>query len=226
MWLRANKLSLNIEKIELVVFQRQNTKLNNSFKIKLDGKRLFPTSSVKYLGVLLDEHLTWSPQISHVQMRLNRAIGILSKLRYQANIHILKMVTILFLAPSYLCLPLMGSKQQRKAKQISNSPEQSTNKIAFLKQYESADPLYKNLKIIMFPDLFFFMCQLEQNKKLTTIFPGLVYIKEKHNYNIRSARKNLLDIPLCQTVLIGCNHANTNALKIGTDSRRKTQQRT
>ena len=92
MWLRANKLSLNIEKIELVVFQRQNTKLNNSFKIKLDGKRLFPTSSVKYLGALLDEYLTWSPQISHAQMKLNRAIGILSKLRYQANIHVLKTV--------------------------------------------------------------------------------------------------------------------------------------
>ena len=74
------------------MFRRQNTKLNNSFKIKLDGKRLFPTSSVKYLGVLLDEHLTWSPQISHVQMKLNRAIGILSKLRYQANIHVLKTV--------------------------------------------------------------------------------------------------------------------------------------
>ena len=58
MWLRANKLSLNIEKTELVEFQRQNTKLDNSFKIKLDRKRIFPTSSVKYLGVLVDEHLT------------------------------------------------------------------------------------------------------------------------------------------------------------------------
>ena len=92
MWLRANKLSLNTEKTELVVFRRQKAKLNNSFKIKLDGKRLFPTSSVKYLGVLLDEHLTWSPQISHVQMKLNQAIGILSKLRYQANTDILKTV--------------------------------------------------------------------------------------------------------------------------------------
>ena len=47
MWLRANKLSLNVEKTELVVFWRQNTKLNNSFKIKLDRKRSFPTTSVK-----------------------------------------------------------------------------------------------------------------------------------------------------------------------------------
>ena len=58
MWLRANKLSLNVEKTELIVFQRQNTKLNNSFKIKLDRKRPFPTTFMKYLGVLLDEHLT------------------------------------------------------------------------------------------------------------------------------------------------------------------------
>ena len=92
MWLRANKLSLNIEKTELVVFRRQNTKLNNSFKIKLDAKILFPTNSVKYFGALLDEHLTSSPQISYVQMKLNRVIGILSKLRYQANIYVLKTV--------------------------------------------------------------------------------------------------------------------------------------
>ena len=111
MWLRANKLSLNIEKTKLVVFQRQNTKLNNSFKIKLDEKRLFPTSSVNNLGVLLDEHLTWFPQISHVQMKLNRANGILSKLRHQASIDILKM-PYHSLFGTHLCLPVMGSKQR------------------------------------------------------------------------------------------------------------------
>ena len=40
------------------------------------------------------------------------------------------------------------------------------------------------------------MCQLEQNKKLASTVPGLVYTKEKHNYNTRSARKNLLDISI------------------------------
>ena len=74
MWLRANKFSVNVEKTEPIVVRRQNTKLNNSFKIKLDGKGLFPTTSVKYFDVLLDENLTWSSQISHVQMKLNRTI--------------------------------------------------------------------------------------------------------------------------------------------------------
>ena len=114
----------------------------------------------------------------------------------------------------------MGSKQQRNAKQISNSPKQSTKKIAFKNQYESADPLYKNLKIIKFQNLLrlnncLFMCQLEQNKKLAATFPGLVYTKEKHNYNTRSARKNLLDTLFAKPSLMGCNLCLCLILLIG-----------
>ena len=80
----------------------------------------------------------------------------------------------------------------------------STEKVVFKKQYESADPLYKNLKIFQLQNLlrlknYMFMCQLEQNKKLAVTFSRLVYTKEKHNYDTRSARKNLLDKSLCQT---------------------------
>ena len=53
--------SNNIERKGPAVFGRQNIKSNSSFKIKLDEKRPFPTTSVKYFGLLLDEHLTWSP---------------------------------------------------------------------------------------------------------------------------------------------------------------------
>ena len=62
------------------------------FKFKFDGKRLVPTESVKYLGVLLDEHLHWNEQVSQVKMKRNRAIGILSKLRYNANLSVLKII--------------------------------------------------------------------------------------------------------------------------------------
>ena len=57
------------------------------------------------------------------------------------------------------------------------------------------------------------MCQLEQNKKLASTFPGLVYTKEKHNYNTRSARKNLLDIPLCQTFTYGMQSCKYQCIK-------------
>ena len=84
-WLKANKLSLNVKKTELVIFRSRKLKIDNSFEFKLDGKRPVPNKSVKYLGVLLalewNEHLHWNEQISQVEMKLNCAIGILSKLR-------------------------------------------------------------------------------------------------------------------------------------------------
>ena len=44
------------------------------------------------LGVLSDEHLQWNDQIAHVKINLNHAIGILSKIRYNANPAILEVV--------------------------------------------------------------------------------------------------------------------------------------
>ena len=56
-WLRVNKLSLNVKKTELVIFRPRKLKIDHNFKFKLDSKRLVPTNSFKYLGVLNDEHL-------------------------------------------------------------------------------------------------------------------------------------------------------------------------
>ena len=79
-----------MKKTELVIFRPKKLKVNHSFRFKLDGKRLIPSHSVKYLGVLTDEHLPWSKQIVQIKMRLNRAIDMLSKLRINANFNILK----------------------------------------------------------------------------------------------------------------------------------------
>ena len=47
-WLKANKLSLNVKKTELIIFRQKEKPLDHRVKFKLNGKRLFPTSSVKF----------------------------------------------------------------------------------------------------------------------------------------------------------------------------------
>ena len=70
-WLRANKLNLNVKKTELVIFRPRKLKIDHSFKFKLHGERLIPTHSVKFLGVLIDEHLLWNKQVAQIKMKLN-----------------------------------------------------------------------------------------------------------------------------------------------------------
>ena len=50
-WLNANKIALNVGKTELVLFKPIRKKIDYALSLKLNGKRLFPTTSVKYLGI-------------------------------------------------------------------------------------------------------------------------------------------------------------------------------
>ena len=56
-WLNANKMSLNVDKTELVIFKNQRRKLDTEIKIKLNRKRLYPCQSVRYLGIKTDQNL-------------------------------------------------------------------------------------------------------------------------------------------------------------------------
>ena len=88
-WLKANKLSLNVKKTELIIFHPKKTKLDYSVKSKLNGKILNPISTVKYFGMLLDENLLWTKQVNWVKSKMSQANGIL---RYNMSLPILKIV--------------------------------------------------------------------------------------------------------------------------------------
>ena len=53
-----------------------------SLKSKLNGKRLYPANSVKYLSIKTDGNLNWHEQINNFAVKLNRANAMLSKVRH------------------------------------------------------------------------------------------------------------------------------------------------
>ena len=67
-------------------------KLDFDLKLKLNGKRIYPTKSVKYLGIKIDENLTWIDHINDIAIKLNRANAMLFKVRVFVNIKILKSI--------------------------------------------------------------------------------------------------------------------------------------
>ena len=59
-WLKANKISLSVGKTEVVLFSSKK-QLDCDLEIKLNGKRLYETDSVRCLGILIDKRLTRKP---------------------------------------------------------------------------------------------------------------------------------------------------------------------
>ena len=44
---------------------------------------------IKYLGILIDSHLTWKHHIDHIAIKISRTIGLISKLRHFVPKHTL-----------------------------------------------------------------------------------------------------------------------------------------
>ena len=91
-WLKANKISLNASKTEMLVFRDPRRKIDFDLKIKIDGKKITPSKFVKYLGIYLDNFLSWQKQEQDMRSRLSRAAGMLCKIRHYVDFDVLKMV--------------------------------------------------------------------------------------------------------------------------------------
>ena len=57
-----------------------------------NGKMLYPTNSVKYLEVKIDQHLTWKPHVDGISVKLNKENAMLSKIRYFVDQKTLKAI--------------------------------------------------------------------------------------------------------------------------------------
>ena len=63
-WLDTNKLALNLDKTNFVLFHSPQVSATELIKLKFGKKQIHQEKYVKFLGVLLDEHLTWKCHIT------------------------------------------------------------------------------------------------------------------------------------------------------------------
>ena len=110
-WRMRNKLSVNFEKSNFMVFTRKKDKFN--IQLTMEGHKLEQVSETKYLGVILDCKLNWSSHINFIRNKISRASYIISKIRYYVDLPILKMIYFSLVHPhlSY-CVTAWGGGHQ------------------------------------------------------------------------------------------------------------------
>ena len=89
-WLSANKVSLNVGKTELVVFESPRKVLLDEMKINLSGKMLNSSNLIKYLGVRIDRFLHQRDQVNSITIKLNRVNALLLTSRNYVNMKTLR----------------------------------------------------------------------------------------------------------------------------------------
>ena len=93
LWLRKNKLSLNYSKSNNMIVNGNSKKtVGDNFKLILNNSALIRASSVKYLGLHIDENLNWSVHLKYLSNQLARYSGIFYRLRDFVNVETLCML--------------------------------------------------------------------------------------------------------------------------------------
>ena len=57
----------------------------NKFKIFHHGKQLIRTTDAKYLGVIINEKLSWNPHVNEVIKNSNKTLGFIKRKFYKCN---------------------------------------------------------------------------------------------------------------------------------------------
>ena len=76
-WFKVNKLSLN--KYTLLHKKSTKTEIYGIPNLKIGGKNIENTSSIKFLAVMLDKNILWNNHVKTVESRLAKNIGLVNR---------------------------------------------------------------------------------------------------------------------------------------------------
>ena len=78
-WFQSNQLSLNVKKTHYMIFS--NCKEKTLPVVNINGCELEKVNCTKFLGVKIDNKLSWKEHIGDVKNKLMKSIGIMYKMR-------------------------------------------------------------------------------------------------------------------------------------------------
>ena len=216
-WLRANKISLNASKTELIIFRDPKKKLSQDLKIKINGKRLSPSNFVKYLGIYIDCHLNWKTHQTEISKKLSRAVGMLSKVRHYVNSQTLQMIYY----GIFSCHLIYGSQIWGQQNSVTSKLQILQNKalrfMNFKPRGTSASPLFKTSGILKITDHinlqnFLFAHDSLNNNLPSSLMGKLSLVDTVHN--TRNETYIQLNRPRSKTILYGSKSIKSKSVDI------------
>ena len=92
-WVHDNALTVNVQKSQYVVFSRKRRNIGNcNSNVSINRVELDSVSSVRFLGVILDENLMWSSHVNYVTRKLSKFVPLLYSLRNNLTLDALKLI--------------------------------------------------------------------------------------------------------------------------------------
>lgn len=203
-WLAANKLSLNVDKTNYIIFSRTN-KHYDDVEISIKGKNVKRVDSTKFLGVFVDSHLNWKMHLTYVRNKLSKCCGIMSKAKRYLHKEILCNLYYTFAYPYFTyCNIVWGNTFKTYLSQVEKLQKRIIRIITCSPYRAYTYPLYKENKLLDIYEIHeyvysFFMYKYYHDD-LPSVFENFfIQNQTVHSYSTRQS--NHFHLPKCKSDL-------------------------
>ena len=192
-WLCANRLSLNVGKTEFILFRPPRIKLESRIVLTLNHTKIHASYKIKYLGLLLDDRLTWKAHICELSKKLSRSVGMLFKIRDFCPKSVLRSLYFsIFNSHLSYGLPAWGNADKLYLEKINLIQKKAIRAITFADFNDHTSPLLKELKILSLSDLYQYqlsslMWDLDHNLLPQSLSTYFIKRKSIHSHLTRMA---------------------------------------
>ena len=155
LWFRANKLSLNVQKTNFILFGNKKLPFGDgNFILTIDGTEIERVKSTKFLGVLIDEKLNWIAHTNHVSLCISKALGILYRIKNALPNRLLLMLYYTMIYPYFTyCNILWGCAKPSILLKLITLQKRAIRLVSRSSYRSSTGPLFCSLGILKLEDI-------------------------------------------------------------------------
>ena len=189
-WLNTNKLTINLSKTTYMIFCKKRR--TYKFKIVIGNQEISQHKETKYLGVLIDEKLTWKNHLQKVRGKLASGCWALHRLKNYVNRQTLMMVYFgLIYQTLQYCVSCWGSASQCHLEPLNVLHRRAIRTICGVPRDAPTTPLFFELKTLKLKDIYSFQIAKIMHQIINKNYKGkydLTLVQDIHNYPTRFAK--------------------------------------
>ena len=207
-WLLANRLSVHyMDKTQFMLVQAPNKKnratTSSKFRLVMGNHEIERTNNYKYLGILIDDKLSWDLQVSKLCSKLSSVCGVLSKVRHYLDRESLMLIyNSLFDSRLRYGILAWGTTSEQKLSKLRVLQNRAVRFITFSSFRTPAAPLFSSLKILPLDEMLFHQKTIFMHSLHYDNLPFALKMycqKPEHSYLTRYRTSENYVLPNCVT---------------------------
>ena len=191
-WFQANKLSINVKKLNCIIFKTSQNRQKLDFSIY--DTKIDRVTETLFLGVIIDKCLTWKPHVQNLTRKISKSLGLIYKSSFCLNKNYLCRLYYSLVYPYlYYCACVWGLTYHSNLKRLVTLQKRAVKMISRSSFDAHTDPIFKSLKLLKFENIVSLqvakIMYLYKNDQLPESFKNMYLTGEEiHNYNTRNKK--------------------------------------